>query len=218
MEIKEIIETYLNILNAESFENYYKENINNQNIIEKLEYLKQIYNNNEILLTISIEDLTEEIAHIYKINKDDIKILVRITNTDFCPPLSKEEYIKLILKSSAKAYKEVSIYYKDKENKDFSYNTFDITLYFPFCVDEKDNQNNSILNHLTVNIFDEKEPTSTLYLKDVETIPLNITLKTFDDIYYSSYSTQNIQIFCQALYNYLKKQTAFQKVKKLTED
>lgn len=94
---------------------------------------------------------------------------------------------------------------------------FDLELYSIIDLNGLDTKGQPIINHLTTKIVDEQEPTSILGLNnEIETLPLNITFKTFNDVYYTSFSEDNLNTFYKAIINCLHKEKHKEKIKKVT--
>ena len=212
--LEELITIYDEVLHTGSFDKYYHNHNhmhdNNLKILkEKLNILKKLEESDYLITKISLGELLNKISKIDKVPISFIKTKIDINNSSYCPPLTIDKYIELIKKRLKNPYMSVSIHYNHSK-----YNhTFDLELYSIIDLNGLDTKGQPIINHLTTKIVDEQEPTSILGLNnEIETLPLNITFKTFNDVYYTSFSEDNLNTFYKAIIDCLDKK--HQKVKK----
>ena len=210
--LEELIAIYYEVLHTGSFDKYYHNHIhdnNSQILKEKLNLLKQLEENDYLIIKISIGQLLNKISQIDKIPVSSIQTKIDINNSSSCPPLTIGKYIDIIKNQLNKPYMSISIHY---DNLKYNH-IFDLELYSIIDLNGLDTKGMPIINHLTTRIFDEKEPTTILGLNnEIESIPLNITFKTFNDVYYTSFSEDNSNTFYKAILGCLNKK--HQKVKK----
>lgn len=196
---------YNEALHTGSFSTYCLSNLENEN----LQILKKLYQENQTILTISLKDILKEISYLEKIPLENIDVIIEVNNSSHTPPFTKEKYESIIQKNYMKQITvKMSFAHPHK---------FDISFCSDINLNGLDFENNPILNHLIIKINDTKEPTSKLFI-DTINIPINITLRTFDDIYYSSYSEDNLNTFYNVIINSLFKEKKHGKIKKYSKN
>lgn len=210
--LEELITIYDEVLHTGSFDKYYHNHMHDNNLKilkEKLNILKKLEESDYLITKISLGELLNKISKIDKVPISFIKTKIDINNSSYCPPLTIDKYIELIKKRLKNPYMSVSIHYNHSK-----YNhIFDLELYSIIDLNGLDTKGQPIINHLTTKIVDEQEPTSILGLNnEIETLPLNITFKTFNDVYYTSFSEDNLNTFYKAIMDCLDQK--HQKVKK----
>ena len=203
---KETFEKYIAIygdaLHNGGLNKYY--NIDSKN---ELELLKELDKNNSTILKTSLGNLLNNISYLEKVPLEHIKTIVEVNNSHFCPPLDIEGYKQIIQKNYLSKI-TITITFKkvDKYNNIY---VFDISFCSSIDLNSLDFEDN-----LVTKIIDDKEPTSVLFInKNLEDIPLTITLRTFDDVYYNSFSEDNLSTFYKAITNCFNKN----KIKKLSK-
>lgn len=205
---KETFEKYIAIydeaLHNGGLNKYYNEDSKNE-----LELLKELDKNNSTILKTSLGNLLNNISYLEKVPLEHIKTIVEVNNSHFCPPLDIEGYKQIIQKNYlSKITITINLKKVDKYNNIY---IFDISFCTPLNLNS---EYNYILDDLVTKIIDDKEPTSVLLInKNLEDIPLTITLRTFDDVYYSSFSEENLNTFYKAIINCFNKN----KTKKLSK-
>ena len=203
---EELIAIYDEALHTGSFYKYYKDNMElledgNEHLKHNLELLKELYQNNFTISIISLGSLLNAISHIKNIPEENFQTIIEVNNSQCYPPLDVEEYKKDIKNRQSQI--NVNINYKSSNEADNIY-IFDISFCSSIDLNGLDNNGNPIIAHLKTEIIDEKEPTSVLYInKELENIPLDITFNTFLDVYYSSFSEDNLNTFYKAIINCL---------------
>ena len=203
---KETFEKYIAIydeaLHNGGLNKYY--NIDSKN---ELELLKELDKNNSTILKTSLGNLLNNISYLEKVPLEHIKTIVEVNNSHFCPPLDIEGYKQIIQKNYLSKI-TITITFK-KVNKYNNIYVFDISFCSSIDLNSLDFEDN-----LVTKIIDDKEPTSVLLInKNLEDIPLTITLRTFDDVYYNSFSEDNLSTFYKAITNCFNKN----KIKKLSK-
>lgn len=165
---------------------------------EKINLLKELDKNSSVILNISLGNLLNNIAYLEKIPKENINTTVEVNNSHFCPPLDIQTYKQIIQTNNLNKI-TINVNFKKIDKKGYIH-IFDISFCSSIDLNNLDYADNIILNNLVIKIVDEKEPTSILFIdKGLEDIPLNITIRTFDDAYYSSFSERNLNTFYKAL-------------------
>ena len=196
---------YNEALHMGSFSNYYLSNLENEN----LQILKKLYQKNQTIFTISLKDILNEISYLEKIPLENIDVVIEVNNSNHTPPLTKEKYESIIQKNYLKQITiKISFDYLHK---------FDISFCSNINLNGLDLTSNPILNYLIIKINDTIEPTSKLFVDTID-IPINITLRTFDDVYYSSYSEDNLNTFYNVIINSLFKEKKHGKIKKYSKN
>lgn len=214
--LNKLLETYNEMLSFSNPEEYYnvKKNKLDQNeaitLQKQIHYLEKLKREKTPILTLTLGEFLDSLSKVAHIPTSEIKTSIQFNNTYNCPPLTNSEYLKQIVQAPSHFPLYINIHY-DKSNNHTSYNQiFDITFYSQIDLMDVEDLQRLILSS-TPKVFDSKEPTSILCLNnDIENIPLNITLQTFDDVNYTSYSSQNNKTFLKAISNYLN-QKKYQK-------
>ena len=211
---EKLINIYDKAIHTGNFIKYYNDHINSDKEKLELELLKKSYENNDVLLTISLEHILKEIAHLEKSPIKYFKTTITLHKSNYTPPITMEDYQKLIKKN----YLTQGLVHIERKtlNKN-NLHIFDISFIIPLDLINLTLEENQIIDNVCIQINNDKEPTSTLIIKQgYENIPVNITLQTFEDIYYSSYSDENLKIFYQVIKNILFKENKKIKTKKLS--
>ncbi len=203
----------LSFSNPEEYYNVKKNKLDQNEAItlqKQIHYLEKLKREKTPILTLTLGEFLDSLSKVAHIPTSEIKTSIQFNNTYNCPPLTNSEYLKQIVQAPSHFPLYINIHY-DKSNNHTSYNQiFDITFYSQIDLMDVEDLQRLILSS-TPKVFDSKEPTSILCLNnDIENIPLNITLQTFDDVNYTSYSSQNNKTFLKAISNYLN-QKKYQK-------
>lgn len=204
-----LITIYDEVLHKGGLSKYYSEN---DELQEQLSLLKKLDKNNAVILNTSLGNLLNNIAYLEKVPKENINTIVEVNNSHFCPPLDIKTYKQFIQTNNLNKI-TVTINFKKVDKRGYIH-IFDISFCSFIDLNGLDFEDNLISNNLVTKIIDEKEPTSVLLInKGLKDIPLNITLRTFDDVYYSSFSEDNLKTFYKAVANCFNKT----KTKKLSK-